>query len=109
MSVGAPLTTETMVSVTFRLRASSSVDRFLELSADLVAWLERRPGFLRYELFRSADAWTDTMVWSDSNSARDGNAAFMSTQLSTEMIALVEPGYRSFAGERVRIEHRVTA
>ena len=109
MSTVRPVAAETIVSVTFHLKASSSVDRFLALSAELMTWLERRPGFLRYELFRSADAWTDTMVWSDDNSAREGNAAFMATQLSTEMIALVEPGYQSFVGERVRIEHRVTA
>ena len=110
MSTICPTSSETIVSVTFRLKAPSSTDRFLTLTAELVAWLQQRPGFRRYELYRSADAWTDTMVWSDSVAANRGNAAFMLTDLSLKMIALVELDYRSFIGQRVSIENqKVTA
>lgn len=98
-----PAPAEAMVAVTFRLRPETDVGLFLDLSSELAAWLHRRPGFLRYELYRSAVAWTDTMTWADCNAARAGNDSFMKTELAHRMVALVEPGYRDFVGERVSL------
>ena len=95
---------EAIVSVSFQLKPQTPVARFIELSVELSVWLQRQPGFLRYELYRSDTGWTDTMLWSDRSAAEVGNDAFMKTELARQMISLVESGYRSFAGVRVSLE-----
>ena len=94
---------ETIVTVAFQLKTPVDIDHFLDLSARLEAWLHGRPGFRRYALYRSDVGWSDTMTWSDREAARAGNAAFLKTDLAHDMVSLVEPGYRSFIGDRVSL------
>ena len=50
---------EAITIVTFRLKPQQSVEQFLKLSGDLVAWLHGRDGFCRYELFRKGEVLPD--------------------------------------------------
>ena len=102
MTSAHPLS-ETIVTIAFQLKTPANVDGFLDLSARLEAWLQSRPGFRHYALYRSDIGWSDTMTWSDREAARAGNAAFMQTDLAQHMLSLVEPGYRSFVGDRVSL------
>ncbi len=96
--------TEVCCAVTFRLRAAADAERFVALSRSLRAWLHTRDGFVRYELFASSGDWMDTMIWRDRAAAEQGNKAFLKTPLATEMVGLVETGYRSLIAERIALD-----
>lgn len=94
---------ETIMVVSFRLKPDANVETFLRLSKKLETWLHQQPGFLTYNLYRSAKGWTDTLTWSDLSAANNTNTAFAATELARDIETLVEPDYRSFKGHRVNL------
>lgn len=90
-------------AITFRLKPEIDISRFIALSRELCGWLERRDGFIRYELFGSDGEWMDTMIWRDRRAAEAGNKDFLATPLAADMMGMVEPNYRTLMAERVAL------
>ena len=91
------------IVVSSRLKDAAYRDDFLRLSALLKTWLQRRPGFVRYELYETEDGWFDTMLWRDQAAAEAGNAAFAQTDIAKGFYEIVAPGWRTLTGRWTRL------
>ena len=84
-----------------RLKDIGSRDHFLDLTRDMLAWLEQQPGFLDYALYENGIDFSDTLVYRSDADASRINEDFGKTETYRAMIQLVEPGYRGFFGRQV--------
>jgi hypothetical protein len=89
--------------ISLKLRDNAHRDEFLRLSGLLQAWLAPRPGFLRYELFETADGWFYAILWRDQASAQAGNGAFMTSDLAREFSKIVQPGLHAISGKLTEV------
>lgn len=88
----------TLVVVTSVLRDAEDHDRFVEVSRSFLEWLQEQPGFLRYELFRSAGGgYCDTMLWETPAHAEQANALFEATPMRAAFASMVSD-YNGFLG-----------
>ena len=95
---------EAVIIVTVRLKAAASRDRFLQLGREVKAWLERQPGFVRYELFEGDDGrWTDVMTWASPEAMELGHQALGSSDVTNGFDELIEPEHTSFLGQAVAL------
>jgi antibiotic biosynthesis monooxygenase (ABM) superfamily enzyme len=92
-----------LVIVSSRLVSPTDGQRFLELSRETQAWLAKRPGFLRYELYRTRDGWMDTMLWATAEQAVAGNTDFQTTSPAREFAKIVDPTWVGHGGSRVQL------
>lgn len=87
--------------VKFKLKPGSSREVFLDLSGQMVAWLQNRAGFVAYELYEGDPSWSDRIVWEDRESAKKGLQGFLATDIAGQIIHLIEDGHSSFFGHAV--------
>ncbi len=87
--------------VTSKLKEHTSRDHFLRLTAQMYSWLREQPGFVGYELYEGADAWTDRLVWDNQECATKGEQNFLATDIAKQFLELVEPDYQSFFGQAI--------
>ena len=87
--------------VNFKLKADTSREAFLELTAQMIAWLKNREGFIAYELYEGSEYWSDRIAWECEKHAKEGLNHFLTTATAMRMVPLVEIGYTTFFGELV--------
>ena len=95
--------TALQIVIASRLADASHRAEFLRLSALLKIWLAKQPGFLRYELYETANGWFDAMLWRDQAAADAGNAAFAQTDICRGFAEIVEPGYHVLSGQSISL------
>jgi hypothetical protein len=95
---------EAVIMVTVKLKAGASRERFVELGHKVKAWLERQPGFVRYQIFEGDDGrWTDIMTWADAETMELGHQALGSSDVTDGFDELIEPEHTSFIGLAVAL------
>lgn len=95
---------EAVIMVTVKLKPGASRERFLDLGHKVKAWLERQPGFVRYQLFEGADGrWTDIMTWVDAETMELGHQALGASDVTNGFDELIEPEHTSFIGQKVAL------
>ena len=87
--------------VRFKLKPSTQLEAFLQLTEQMIAWLKTRNGFLAYELYEGSEWWSDRIAWKNEECAQYGLQEFLNTTIAEEMRLLVEDDYTSFFGEVV--------
>ena len=87
--------------VKFKLKPDASRELFLELTEQMIAWLNSRTGFIAYELSEGTEFWSDRIVWKDQGYSQEGLNDFMTTAIAKNLLYLVEGGYSSFFGQVV--------
>jgi hypothetical protein len=66
-------------------------------------WLKQCPGFINYTLYDGGEVWCDTVLWESKSYAEQGMLAFYRSEVSKEIVNLVEPGFTSFFGTPVAL------
>lgn len=95
---------EAVIIVTIKLKAGVDRERFLQLTRQVKAWLERQPDFVRYELFEGDDGrWTDMMTWASPEAMEVGHQALRSSDVTNGFDELIEPEHTSFLGQAVAL------
>ena len=89
--------------VIFKLNTAIARQDFLAVSARMFRWMEQCPGFISYTLYEGDDAWCDTILWEGRFYAEQGMLAFYRSEISKEIVNLVEPGFTSFFGMPVAL------
>lgn len=89
--------------VIFKLKSDVSRRNFLDASANMLLWLKQCPGFMDYALYEGPEGWCDTVFWQSKACAEQGMHAFYRSELSKEIVDLVEPGFTSFFGTPVPV------
>ena len=88
-------------TVTFKLAQSVSPDQFITLMKTTAAFVQNNPGFVFRRLSTGDDGfWTDTVVWSDIDTANNAAAAFPKQDFAAAVMAAINP-------ETVKIRHEV--
>ena len=87
--------------VKFKLKPDTSRETFIELTEQMLAWLNSADGFVTYELYEGSEYWCDRIAWKSDKHAQEGLKAFRRTATAKQMIPLVESDYSSFFGEAV--------
>jgi hypothetical protein len=87
--------------VIFKVDSAVARQDFLEASAKMFRWLKSCPGFIDYALYEGDEAWCDTVLWKSRFDAEQGMLAFYQSEVSREIVNLVEPGFTSFFGTPV--------
>jgi hypothetical protein len=85
--------------VFFRLKTAAARERFLELTQQLVSWLQHQPGFISYDLVEGEHAWSDRLVWQTAEHAQRANDFFLRYDLGKEMLKCVNPDIQSVMGK----------
>jgi quinol monooxygenase YgiN len=87
--------------VKFKLKPSSSRQKFLELTNEMIRILEEMDGFVAYELYEGSSCWSDRIVWESEKYAKEGLNIFLSADIAKQIIQLVDSDYSSFFGKVV--------
>ena len=95
--------TQVVQIVLSRLKTSASRERFIELTKKMKEWLSAQEGFVSYEAYENDEHWADKIVWSDSESAKRINEAFLESEIYAEMGTLLDPDYRGFIGKKIEV------
>jgi hypothetical protein len=90
-----PLYTQVVI---FKLDTAVARQDFLAVSAKMFRWLKQCPGFINYTLYEGDEVWCDTVSWEGRSYAEQGMLAFYQSDVSKEIVNLVEPGFTSFFG-----------
>ncbi|WP_170477832.1 hypothetical protein [Ruegeria arenilitoris] len=88
--------------VTFSLANGTSQEEFVKLSQASEAFVRAAPGFVHRQLSMGSDGrWTDYVVWTDANSAKDAAEQFMHQDCAAAMMAAIDPENMEMRHEHV--------
>lgn len=88
-------------TVTFKLAAGIGPDQFVTLMKTTAAFVQNNPGFIFRRLSAGEDGlWTDTVVWSDIDTATAAAAEFPKQDFAPAVMAAINP-------DTVQMRHEV--
>ncbi|MFT4959760.1 MAG: hypothetical protein ACI92Z_000836 [Paracoccaceae bacterium] len=79
-------------TVTFKLAPDIAVDQFITLMKITADFVQNNPGFVfRRRSVGTDGRWTDTVVWSDMDTAKSAAAAFPKQDFAPAVMAAINP------------------
>ena len=83
------------------LRRAEDRDLFVEITREMVSWLEDQSGFLAYALYEDGLQMADTLTYESKAAAQRINEDFRETDIYRRLIRLVQDDYRGVIGSPV--------